>query len=116
MFRGERLADVAATLSRYGSVPIVVSPAAADLPAHVVGDAQKIRQVLDNLVARDRIAMEVNDDGTIFMKAKTVNIEGDLGRMGPRARQRPLPGCGLGGTRWQPHRQPQAEMELRLPR
>lgn len=36
VFRGERLADVAATLNRYGPVPIVVSPAAADLPVTAV--------------------------------------------------------------------------------
>lgn len=36
VFRGERLAEVAATLSRYGPAPIVVSPAAADLPVTAV--------------------------------------------------------------------------------
>lgn len=36
VFRGERLADVAATLNRYSAVPIVVSPAAADLPVTAV--------------------------------------------------------------------------------
>ena len=49
VFRGESLADVAATLNRYVSVPIVVSPNARDLPVTAtlnLGDEDEMLQSL----------------------------------------------------------------------
>lgn len=51
VFRGERLADVAATLNRYGTVPIVVSPAAAELPVTAVINLGSEDEMLRTLAA-----------------------------------------------------------------
>ncbi len=99
LLRELTVAHEAAALGR-GLAFVLVAP--ADLPSHVVGDAQKLRQVLDNLLSN---AVKFTARGRI-----TLSVERDVARCragspDPAASAAPSSSAGSGdpalhGTRW----------------